>query len=63
MEKYIGKKGYSIKKECFSQTELYKLRDDLHVKPNNNMNGYITTISYPIYRESTHKIYIPRYWI
>lgn len=62
MEKYIGKKGYSIKKECFSQTELYKLRDDLHVKPNNNMNGYITTVSYPVYRESTHKIYIPRYY-
>ncbi len=62
MEKYIGKKGYSIKKDYFSQTDLYKLRDDLHVKPNNNINGYINTITYPIYRESTHKIYIPRYY-
>ena len=26
------------------------------------MNGYINSISYPIFRESTSKIYVPRYY-
>ena len=62
MNKYIGKKGYTLKKENFTQTELYELRNNLNVKPNSQMNGYVTNISYPIYRESGSKIYIPRYY-
>ena len=62
MSKYLGKKGYTIKKNSLSQTELYELRSNLDVKPNNQLNGYISNISYPIYRESTSKIYIPRYY-
>ena len=62
MSKYLGKKGYTIKKNSLSQTELYELRNNLDVKPNNQLNGYISNISYPIYRESSTKIYIPRYY-
>ena len=32
------------------------------VKPNNSMNGFITNVQYPIYRESSTKIYLPRYY-
>ena len=62
MSKYLGKKGYTIKKNTLSQTELYELRNNLDVKPNNQLNGYVSNISYPIYRESSTKIYIPRYY-
>lgn len=59
---YIGIKGYSIKKKQFSPTELYNIRNELNVKPYNNMNGYATTSSYPIFRESENKLYLPRYY-
>ena len=62
MSNYLGKKGYTIKKEKCTQTELYELRTNLTVKPNTGNIGYATNISYPIYRESTSKIYIPRYY-
>jgi superfamily II DNA or RNA helicase len=62
MKNYIGRKGYTIHKSELSQTELHELRQENMVKPNNNMNGYINSISYPIFRESTSKIYVPRYY-
>ena len=64
MEKttYLGKKGYTIKKNEFTQSELYEIRKELHVKPNSGMTGYGEQPSYPVYRESTNKIYIPRYY-
>ena len=62
IDNYIGKRGYSIKKKNLTQTELYKLRSDLTAKPNIGGNGYSSSISYPIYRESENKIYIPRYY-
>ena len=62
MNNYIGKKGYTIKKNDLTQNQLYDLRNELTVKPNNNLNGYVSNVSYPIYRESTNKIYIPIYY-
>ena len=59
---YIGKKGYSIQKNALSQTEMYELRKELTVKPNSGIPGYSCSISYPVYRESTNKLYIPRYF-
>lgn len=59
---YIGRKGYSIQKNTLSQTEMHELRNELTVKPNNSMPGYSSQISYPVYRESTNKLYIPRYF-
>ena len=62
MSNYLGKKGYTIKKDKLSQSELYELRNELSVKPNTGNIGYSTNVTYPIYRESTSKIYIPRYY-
>ena len=59
---YIGKKGYTIQKEEFTQTQLQKFRNDMTVKPNGGIPGYTSNIQYPIYRESTHKMYLPRYY-
>lgn len=62
MENYIGKKGYTVIKENYTLSEIQNVRDEMNVKPNNSINGFITQIQYPIYRESNSKIYIPRYY-
>ena len=62
MKNYIGKKGYTIKKSDLTQNQLYDLREELNVKPSSNLNGYANNVSFPIYRESTNKIYIPSYY-
>ena len=59
---YIGRKGYSIQKNTLTQSDMYELRNELTVKPNSGMPGYSASISYPIYRESTNKMYLPRYF-
>ena len=62
MASYIGKKGYTIVKSSFSVDEVQVFRNELNVKPNQNMNGFMNSVQYPIYRESTHKMYLPRYY-
>ena len=62
MAGYFGKKGYTLKKDSLSQSDMYELRKELDVKPNSQMNGFISNITYPIYRESSSKLYIPRYY-
>jgi len=58
----LEKKGYSIQKNTLSQSEMYELRNELTVKPNSGMPGYSCSASYPVYRESANKIYIPRHF-
>ena len=63
---YLGKKGYTIPKSCISKEDLDELYETLNVKP------IIPGISYggaaanegafPVYRENTNKIYIPRFF-
>lgn len=62
MHNYIGKKGYTVHKNECSQTELYEMRSAMTMKPNASMPGMVSQVSYPIYRESTSKIYLPRYY-
>jgi len=56
---YLGKKGYTLFKSELSSLQLKKIRQDLTVKPYSTHNN---EVSYPIYRESETKIYIPRYY-
>lgn len=57
---YLGKKGYTVYKNTLTQNQLYKIRNDLNVKP---YSSHLSNVnSYPIYRESDTKIYIPRYY-
>lgn len=62
MNHYIGKKGYTVHKNEYSQTQLYEIRTNLTMKPNASMPGMNSQVSYPIYRESTTKMYLPRYY-
>lgn len=59
-QSYIGNKGYTIFKSNYSVKELQQIRDELTVKPHSSHNTYVK--SFPIYRESDKKLYIPRYY-
>ena len=58
---YLGQKGYSIFKECISAEEQQWLREQLMVRPN-IPNSPVKPPSFPVYRESPNKIYIPRFF-
>jgi superfamily II DNA or RNA helicase len=58
---YIGFKGYSILKSCLDESELKYIRETLNVRPH-IPNSPIKLESFKVYRESTQKIYVPRYW-
>ena len=66
MNTYLGKKGYTILKSELTREQLIDLRSKLLVKPQiiTCVGGGFGAdiISYPIYRESINKIYIPRYY-
>ena len=60
MSKYLGKKGYTILKNQLSTIEQERIRKDLTVSPRSNGPSYGTPPSFPVYRESARKMYVPR---
>ena len=58
---YLGKKGYTIYKSSLSIKEQNYLRNELMVKPFLPNSPKILE-SYPIFRESENKFYVPRYF-
>jgi superfamily II DNA or RNA helicase len=63
-ESYIGKKGYTIPKSVLSKEDLAFLYKDLFLKPE-TFNPIVKTPedeSFPVYRESINKIYIPSFY-
>ena len=58
---YLGNKGYTIYKECLTLHELEYIRSSLNVKPY-IPNSLIKINSFPIYRESRNKMYLPRFF-
>ena len=59
---YIGKRGYCIFKENLSVKEQDFVRKELTVKPFIPGSPFQNVPSYPIYRESIKKFYLPRYF-
>lgn len=62
---YIGKKGYTIPKECLSATELATLYKELMLKPETFGPPASKTDddeAFPVYRENAKKIYVPRFY-
>jgi superfamily II DNA or RNA helicase len=63
MNTYLGNKGYTIPKNELKREELECIRNELIAKPlANNCGIQNKQHTFPIYRESLHKIYIPRYY-
>jgi superfamily II DNA or RNA helicase len=58
---YLGQKGYTIYKEALSLNEQKFIRDELTVRPFIPKSP-VQMPSFPIYRESKDKFYIPRYF-
>ena len=56
---YLGKKGYTLFKSELTPVQLKKIRQDLTVKP---FSTHSAEVSYPVYRESEKKMYLPRYY-
>jgi superfamily II DNA or RNA helicase len=56
---YLGKKGYTIYKINLNDKKRKKIYNELNVKPQLHLTH---SIEYPVYRESSTKYYIPRYY-
>ena len=59
---YLGNKGYTILKSELSISLQLKLKEMLMVKPYVPGSPAQVQKTYPAYRESDKKIYIPRYF-
>jgi hypothetical protein len=60
---YLGQKGYTILKNEISIEQQIKIKNDLTVKPYIGGNiGTNNVITFPAYRESDKKIYVPHYY-
>jgi hypothetical protein len=58
---YLGKKGYTIPKSILTKEETDFLKEDLIMRP--YVFGATGPIeSFPVYRENTAKIYLPRFY-
>jgi hypothetical protein len=60
---YLGKKGYTIPKSVLSETDLECVKKELIMTPftiGPKVKG--VDDSFPIYRENTAKIYLPRFY-
>jgi superfamily II DNA or RNA helicase len=60
---YLGQKGYTIAKNELSIEKQKQIRNDLTIKPSNHgMSGLANQTSFPAYRESSNKMYVPHYY-
>jgi superfamily II DNA or RNA helicase len=57
---YLGQKGYTINKSDISIEQQKKIRTDLTIKP--FVIGSPVSNTFPAYRESTNKMYVPHYY-
>ena len=56
---YLGNKGYSIPKNILSEEEIIAIKKELTFKASNQ---YQSGNSIPVYRESSLKLYVPRFY-
>jgi len=59
---YLGQKGYSIPKKNIKVEQQYFIRQELTIKPFIQGSPAAQTVTFPAYRESANKFYVPRYF-
>ena len=60
---YIGNKGYTIPKNNLTVEQQKQIRNDLMIKPRVHGIGLMSNqTSFPAYRESNNKMYVPHYY-
>jgi superfamily II DNA or RNA helicase len=62
LDTYLGTKGYTINKEDLTVKQQYFIRNSLTVKPYVPGSPTVSCETFPAYRESNNKIYMPRYF-
>jgi superfamily II DNA or RNA helicase len=62
MNTYLGQKGYTINKNELSIEKQVKIRNDLMIKPFVMGSPMNDSKSFPAYRESPNKFYVPHYY-
>ena len=62
MNHYIGPKGYSILKSTLTPQQQQQIKNDLTAKPHIQYSIGNEVKSFPVYRESTMKLYVPRFY-
>ena len=62
MNTYLGQKGYTINKSELSIEKQVKIRNDLMIKPFVMGSPLNDTKTFPAYRESPNKFYVPHYY-
>ena len=62
MSNYLGERGYTIFKSNLTIEEQINLREELTVKPYMPKTIMVKLDSFPIYRESNKKFYIPKFF-
>ncbi len=61
-DRYIGKRGYILRKSKISETDLEKLRTDSNVKPNVMGDYGAEAEPYDVFLENENKIYLPKFY-
>jgi superfamily II DNA or RNA helicase len=60
---YLGKKGYTIPKSALLEEDIAILKKELTMVPDLGFAaGAAAVSSFPVYRENTNKIYLPRFY-
>jgi superfamily II DNA or RNA helicase len=59
---YLGPKGYTIPKSELTEDQIKYIKETLTIRPQTPGAPMATTVSFPAYRESTQKIYVPRFF-
>lgn len=61
---YLGKKGYTLSKNELGEQKVKQVKEDLIAKPHTQgaQYGVQQNVGFPVYRESSTKIYVPRYY-
>ena len=59
---YLGQKGYTICKNEISPEQLNQIKKDLTIKPYTPGAPTQDAVTFPAYRESANKIYVPHYY-
>ena len=62
VDTYLGNKGYTILKNSLSIQQQAFIRSELTIKPHVLGSPVQTNVTYPAYRESSNKFYVPRYF-
>ena len=59
---YLGSRGYTIKKDNLDTNEIILIKKDLMVEPFVPKTSLAKPTPFPVFRESTNKIYLPRFY-